>query len=92
LSAPESGEDPTASIIALLVLALGTVAHEGVFGTPITLGSGIRGGNASSPPGVEMFDEARRRSGFVFNQIGLPNMQILLLMAYVSHSEFFHRQ
>jgi hypothetical protein len=92
LSALESGEDATASIIALLVLALGTVVHEGVFGTPTTSGSGIRGGHASSPPGVELFDEARRRSGLVFNQIGLPNVQILLLMAYVNNSEFCHRQ
>jgi len=74
--------DP-AACLTLLVLALGQVAIEGVHGTPIsnTNGgpSGLRGGTAEKPPGLDLFNEARRRVGFNVHACTLENVQILLL-------------
>lgn len=72
-------------VLALLVFALGQVAVEGVFDRPISFidghPSGFRGGTVDKPPGLEIFNEARRRIGFVNTQSTLQNVQILLLEA-----------
>jgi hypothetical protein len=76
--------DPNA-VLALIVFALGQCAIEGVFGQPISaengVPSGYRGGSAERPPGIELFNEARRRVGFVSTLCTLENVQILLLQA-----------
>lgn len=77
--------DPV-SCVALLVLALGQVAIDGVYGQPIGYStdgtpSGLRGGTVDKPPGLEIFNEARRRIGFVMNMCTLENVQIYLLQA-----------
>lgn len=76
--------DPDACL-ALLVFALGQVAIDGVYGAPISSyngsPSGLRGGTASRPPGLDLFNEARRRVGFNVHACTLENVQILLLQA-----------
>lgn len=76
--------DPSACL-ALLVFALGEVAIDGVYSSPISSSngsaSGLRGGTAERPPGLELFNEARRRTGFSAHQCSLENIQILLLEA-----------
>ena len=76
--------DPNA-VLALLVFALGQVANEGVFERPISsIGgqpSGFRGGTVDKPPGLAIFNEVRRRIGFVTTQATLESVQILLLEA-----------
>jgi hypothetical protein len=76
--------DPNA-VLALLVFALGQVAIDGVFDRPISIingkPSGFRGGTIDKPPGLAIFNEARRRLGFVATQTTLQNVQILLLEA-----------
>lgn len=73
------------SVVALLVYSLGQLAIEGVFGDPISshngVPSGFRGGTAKRPPGLETFNEARRRLGFVMSACTIENVQILLLQA-----------
>lgn len=75
-----------ASIIALLVFSLGQIAQDGIWAPPIgdTRGgqeSGIRGGDAKRPPGLDIFNEARKRTGFVLTHTSLENIQILQLTA-----------
>ena len=76
--------DPNA-VLALMVFALGQVAIEGVFERPISFTgsnpSGFRGGTADKPPGLAIFNEVRRRLGFVTSQTTLESVQILLLEA-----------
>ncbi|KAK6438601.1 hypothetical protein LTR95_005190, partial [Oleoguttula sp. CCFEE 5521] len=76
--------DPGA-VLALMVFALGQCAKEGVFGKPISVVNGVpsgyRGGTVERPPGIEIFNEARRRLGFVVMLCSLENVQILLLQA-----------
>lgn len=76
--------DPNA-ILALLVYALGQVALEGVLGPPIRsaggMPSGLRGGSLQEPPGIWIFNEARRRLGFVVNTCSIENVQIQMLQA-----------
>lgn len=76
--------DP-AACLALLVFALGQVAIDGIYGAPIaTLNntpSGLRGGTAERPPGLDIFNEARRRIGFIQSQCSLESVQIHLLLA-----------
>lgn len=69
------------SLIALLVFALGKMSVEGSQGKSIAPESGIRGGGADRPPAIEIFNEARRRLGFVGSTCSLENVQALLLMA-----------
>ena len=74
--------------LCLSVLALGKVAIDGVHGSPISVSasgepSGIRGGTLERPPGLDIFNEARRLIGFSMNQCNLENVQIYLLQAYV---------
>ncbi|KYG40385.1 hypothetical protein M433DRAFT_148429 [Acidomyces richmondensis BFW] len=79
------GDGDASSIIALLVYALGQVAVEGVFGNPVSVvegrPSGFRGGTVDQPPGLALFNEARRRLGFISTQCSLENVQIMLLQA-----------
>ncbi|KAK4979485.1 hypothetical protein LTR28_004386 [Elasticomyces elasticus] len=69
------GDGDPASIIALLVFALGKVGMEGIYGDPISFNnncaSGIRGGSYERPPGLEIFNEARRRIGLRTQDSGL---------------------
>lgn len=73
------------SVVALLVYALGQLAMEGVFGKAISnqngVPSGFRGGTAERPPGLEIFNEVRRRLGFVMSTCTIENVQIMLLQA-----------
>jgi hypothetical protein len=77
----------TDSVIALLVFALGAVATKGLRGPPIDVykgrPSGLRGGSAERPPGLGLFNEARKRMGFVLTDCDLENVQIFSLTAYV---------
>jgi hypothetical protein len=78
----------TESVIALLVFALGELALEGYRGPPVEIykgrASGVRGGTASKPPGLALFNEARKRIGFVLTDCELENVQIYCLMACVA--------
>jgi hypothetical protein len=80
------GGDPD-SVIALLVFALGELAIEGSRGDPIEVykgrPSGVRGGTAAKPPGLALFNEARKRIGFVLTDRDLENVQIYSLAACV---------
>lgn len=75
------------SVIALLVFALGEMAIEGTQGLPIeTLNgraSGVKGGTALKPPGLEFFNAARERIGFVLTECDLESVQIFSLAACV---------
>lgn len=78
------------SVIALLVFALGRTAYEGTNGGPIAEGSGIRGGTRKKPPALEIFNEARRRMGFVMSSLSLENTQAMLLTAVFYESCYRH--
>ena len=75
----------TDSVIALLVFALGELAIEGSRGNPIEehqgCPSGVRGGTSSRPPGLALFNEARKRIGFVLTRCDLENVHVFLLTA-----------
>lgn len=74
----------SATILTLLVCALGQMGLEGVAGEPIAVvngvPSGFRGGTVTMPPGLDMFNEARRRLAFTPTHT-LERVQILLLQA-----------
>lgn len=88
------GLGDSGSVLALLVFALGQVAVEGVFARPINYTdgqpSGFRGGSLQYPPGIAMFNEARRRLGFVAMQCTLENVQIMLLQAMYCEANARH--
>ncbi|KAK5133201.1 hypothetical protein LTR08_008036 [Meristemomyces frigidus] len=88
------GDGDIESVLALLVFALGQVAIEGVFDRPIGVAngqpSGFRGGSIDSPPGLGLFNEARRRLGFVATQCSLQNVQMMLLQATYYESTARH--
>lgn len=81
-------------VLAFLVFALGQVAIEGVYGQAINMvdnrPSGFHGGSFSHPPGLGLFNEARRRLGFVSTQCNLQNVQIMLLQATYYQSTARH--
>jgi len=83
----EGFDGDTDSVIALLVFALGELSIEGSCGNPIEIHkgrpSGIRGGTATRPPGLALFNEARKRIGFVLTECEIENVQIFSLAAYV---------
>jgi hypothetical protein len=74
--------DPQGCLV-LLVLALDQAAIDGVYDSPISIiegnPSGLRGGTAERPPGLDLLNEARRRVGFITHQCILENVQIHLL-------------
>jgi hypothetical protein len=78
-------DDDPESIIALLVFALGQLAIGGAFGPTTGMESGtngsVRGDTANRPSGLEIFNEARRRTGMIATQPCLLNVQIMLLQA-----------
>ncbi|KAG4442313.1 hypothetical protein IFR05_002237 [Cadophora sp. M221] len=73
------------SVIALMIFCLGDVALEGQTGDPIGeykgLPSGVRGGSNGRPPGLALFNEARKCLGFVVTDLELENVQIFSLFA-----------
>ncbi|OJD32009.1 c6 finger domain protein [Diplodia corticola] len=79
------GDGDYDSIISLLVFALGQVALDGTWSAPVDNGmpfeSGVRGGTHDRPPGLDIFNEARRRYGFVAHQSSIESIQITLLFA-----------
>jgi hypothetical protein len=78
-------DDDPESVLALLVFALGQLAIEGVVGRPTSAHndefSGFRGGTIEKPPGLGLFNEARRRIGMVNTQFCLENIPIMRLQA-----------
>lgn len=82
------------SVLALLVFALGQVAIEGVFDRPVSVlngkSSGFCGSSFAHPPGLGLFNEARRRLGFLATQCSLENVQIMLLQATYYQSTARH--
>ena len=73
------------AVVALLVFALGELASEGISGEPVSVhngsASGFRGGTLEKPPGLSLFNEARRRLGFVDSLCTLENVHICILQA-----------
>lgn len=91
-------DDDPESVLALLVCALGQLAREGahepsastVHGEP----SGFRGGTIQRPPGLSLFNQARRRLGIVVSRCSLETVQMLLLEgtyfeACARHTDFW---
>lgn len=72
-----------ASTVAFLVFALGEVALAASDGLPVHVysgrASGVKGGSKERPPGLELFNEARRRMGFNLTECSLENVQIFAL-------------
>ncbi|KAK2626520.1 hypothetical protein QTJ16_003695 [Diplocarpon rosae] len=81
----EGFDDDVDSVIALMVFCLGEVALQSMTGTPIAevngQKSGIRGGSSDRPPGLALFNEARKCLGFVLCDHRLENVQIFSLVA-----------
>ncbi|EHK96338.1 hypothetical protein M7I_7983 [Glarea lozoyensis 74030] len=81
----EGFDGETESVLALLVFALGELAIEGATGIPVETykgrPSGVRGGSQHKPPGLSLFNEARKRLGFVLTKCDLENVQIFSLAA-----------
>ncbi|KAH7317260.1 hypothetical protein BKA65DRAFT_541989 [Rhexocercosporidium sp. MPI-PUGE-AT-0058] len=79
----------TDSVIALLVFALGELAIEGSRGNPIKVHqgrpSGIRGGTSSRPPRLALFNEARKRTGFVLTGAILKMFRSFLWLRYITN-------
>ncbi|KAK3498664.1 hypothetical protein B0T13DRAFT_272890 [Neurospora crassa] len=71
------------STIAFLVFALGEVALGNYRGAPINAHggrpSGMRGGSKSHPPGITLFNEARKRLGFSVAETSLEMVQAYTL-------------
>ncbi|KAI1634350.1 hypothetical protein F4809DRAFT_643573 [Biscogniauxia mediterranea] len=78
-------DESSMSTLACLVFALGEIAIGGVQGAPIETRkgrpSGIKGGTADHPPGLLLFNEARKRMGFNLTECSLENVQIFSLAA-----------
>ena len=74
-----------ASVLVVLVFALGQIGLDGVYGTPLAnlhgIPSGIRGGTATQPPGLDLFNEARARIGSIGLQSVLMYVQVHILQA-----------
>ncbi|KAM3074992.1 hypothetical protein ACMFMG_007545 [Clarireedia jacksonii] len=73
------------SVLALLVFALGELALESSHGAPIATHngrpSGVRGGEPGRPPGISLYNEARKKIGFVMTGCDIENVQIFSLAA-----------
>jgi hypothetical protein len=76
----------TASTVTLLVLALGETALSASDGHPAHSQhgrlSGVKGGSKDRPPGLELFNEARRRMGFHLTACSIENAQMFILARY----------
>ncbi|KAL7628123.1 hypothetical protein AAE478_002321 [Parahypoxylon ruwenzoriense] len=81
-------DESSTSTLACLVFALGEVAISAVQGAPINTHkgrpSGIRGGTIERPPGLLLFNEARRRMGFNLTECSLENVQMFALATYLN--------
>jgi hypothetical protein len=91
-------DDDPESVLALLVFALGRLAHESILQDATQVGlngnSEFRSGNITRPPELGFFNEARRRLGLIRARCCLENVQILLLEATyfeacARHSDFW---
>lgn len=91
-------DDDPESFLALTVFALGQLAIESVHDRPpSTEPSGFADSQqdtVGSPPGLRLFNEARRRIGLAGTRCCLENVQIMLLQATyyeanAQHSEFW---
>lgn len=73
------------TVIVLLVLALGELGEMSLNGQPIGAAegqpSGIRGGTVEQPPGLHLFNEARRRFGFLDVRCSIEAAQAWILSA-----------
>ncbi|KAJ9137878.1 Sterol uptake control protein 2 [Pleurostoma richardsiae] len=85
-----------AATLAYLVFALGEVALAATKGQPLNVfnrrPSGVKGGNASQPPGLAFFNEARRRMGFNLTECTVENVQIFALAGLYYESCFRHME
>lgn len=82
--------DSIQSTLALLVLALGEMAILGTQGAPVSTPSspqpsGVKGGAPSHPPGLALYNEARRRMGFYLAECSLEVVQVFSLAGYVNN-------
>lgn len=81
-------------VLLLLVFALGQLAMDGVLARPTSIScgeySGFRGGSITASPGLDLFNEARRRIGICDTQCHLENVQILLLQATYFEARAWH--
>lgn len=79
--------------IALIVFALGELVISGTQGIPIRVyngrPSGIKGGTAREPPGLALFNEARKRMGFNLTQCSIENVQIFSLAGYGTPRSYY---
>ncbi|KAI5920799.1 hypothetical protein F4810DRAFT_399752 [Camillea tinctor] len=91
-------DESSMSTLACLVFALGEIAIGGVQGAPIETRkgrpSGIKGGTVDHPPGLLLFNEARKRMGFNLTECSLENVQMFSLAAIYyeaccHHAEFW---
>lgn len=91
--------DSIQSTLAFLVLALGEIAILGVHGPPVSVSGGpqphgVKGGTVRRPPGLALFNEARRQMGFNLTECSLESVQVFALAgmyceACSSHMEFW---
>ncbi|KAL8422776.1 hypothetical protein RB596_003170 [Gaeumannomyces avenae] len=91
--------DSIQSTLVFLVLALGEIAILGFHGPPVSASgspqpSGVKGGTPRHPPGLALFNEARRRMGFNLTECSLEAVQVFALAgmyceACSSHMEFW---
>ncbi|TLD28715.1 hypothetical protein PspLS_03997 [Pyricularia sp. CBS 133598] len=86
------------STLALVVFALGELSIAGGHGAPVTVyntrPSGVKGGTLRNPPGLALYNEARRRMGFTMADSSLETAQSFALAglyceACFSHTEFW---
>ncbi|KAL9083779.1 MAG: hypothetical protein Q9165_008389 [Trypethelium subeluteriae] len=88
------GDRDFSSTVCLLVLALGKVAEDAHFAEPMNhhngRPSGLQVDAKDHPPGLEIFNEALKRLGFVFAQCSIENIQATLLASVVGATCWYH--
>ncbi|KAI7921312.1 hypothetical protein M0657_004039 [Pyricularia oryzae] len=79
-------DDTVKSTLALVVFALGELAIAGDHGAPVsvynTRPGGVKGGTLRNPPGLALYNEARRRMGFTMADSSLESAQAFALAGY----------
>ncbi|CAK7214614.1 hypothetical protein SCUCBS95973_002206 [Sporothrix curviconia] len=75
-SSDSDGDSESAAALVYLVAALGDVAMANAQGAPVLGSLGVKGGTVSHPPGIALFNEARRRMGFAMSACSLESVQI----------------